>query len=146
MIGCKREMPTSRLISLALASICVAFCVGCKSANRPEGYFVTGYDASSQQWTILRTGTFDGKYLKKKLVVRCLFYKSGDDETVQGPDACHLQVGRLIVPTPLENHATPDQFVDVFEMPDEVLSITDGSGSDRVIQQFKILSYTVENP
>ena len=122
--------------------------VACKSkpAHEPEGYRVIGYDAGTQQWTIIRTGTFDGEYLIKKLVVRCLSYTWGDHDTVEGPDACHLQVGRLIVPTPLINKATPDQFIDVYEMPDEVLSITEGEGADRVMQQFKILSYTVVNP
>jgi hypothetical protein len=116
----------------------------CKKAHEPEGYRVVSYDAASQQWTIIRNGTFDGKYMKKKLVIICTFYKWGEHEAVQGPDACHLQVGRLIVPNPMPDGAHRNQFVDVFEMPSETLSITEGDGEERVMQQFKILSYSVE--
>ena len=36
-----------------------------KGRTEPEGYRVIGYDAGSHQWTILRNGTFDGKYYGK---------------------------------------------------------------------------------
>jgi hypothetical protein len=65
---------------------------------------------------------------------------------VQGADACHLQVGRLIIPNPLPDEAHRNDFIDVFEMPNETLSITEGYGPDRVMQQFKILSYSVVTP
>lgn len=118
---------------------------GCKKAVEPEGYRVVSYDAASHQWTIIRTGTFDGRYMKKKLVVVCMFYKWGEHDTVDGVDACHLQVGRLIVPSLESGNTDKASFVTVFEMPNETLSITEGSGDDRVMQQFKILSYSVLN-
>lgn len=117
--------------------------LGCaKKKTEPEGYRVMAYEAATHQWTILRTGTFGGKYLRKRLVVVCDFYKWDNHEPVKGPDACHLVVGRLIVPNPLPKDKR-SEFLDVFEMPDEVLSITEGDGNDRVMQQFTILKYEV---
>jgi hypothetical protein len=49
----------------------------------------------------------------------------------------------MIVPNPLPSPEKRSEFLDVFEMPDEVLSITEGSGADRVEQQFDILKYEV---
>jgi len=111
--------------------------------KKPEldGYRVVGYDALTHQWTILRTGTFDGQYLRKRLIVICSFYKWGDHEAVRGPEACHLQVGRLIVPNLFPLPDKRREFLDVSEMPEEVLSITEGDGPDRVLQQFNILKY-----
>ena len=109
----------------------------------PSGYRVMGYDGQTHQWTILRTGTFDGKYLRKRLTVVCTFWQVGERESVKGPEACHLEVGRLLVPyraTPLAN---PEDFVDVSELADETLSITEGEGDNRVMQQFTILKYEV---
>lgn len=128
------------------AAILMAILTACRSKHEPEGYRVVDYDAASHQWTIIRTGTFDGQYMKKKLVVVCTFYEWGDRTPVQGSDACHLQVGRLIVPNPLPDASHRSEFVDVFEMPTETLSITEGDGPDRTMQQFKILSYSVLDP
>ena len=120
-----------------------ALSCGCKKAHEPEGYRVVSYEAANHQWTIIRSGTFDSKYMTKKLVVVCMFYKWGEHDAVDGPDACHLQVGRLIVPSLESGNADKSHFITVFEMPNETLSITEGSGDDRVMQQFKILSYTI---
>jgi hypothetical protein len=126
-------------ISLAL----VALSLGCMKKPEPEGYRVVGYDAATHQWTILRNGTFDGKYMTKRITAVCSLYKWGNHEAVYGPEARHLQVGRMIVPNPLPSPEKRSEFLDVFEMPDEVLSITEGSGADRVEQQFDILKYEV---
>jgi hypothetical protein len=107
------------------------------------GYRVVSYDAATHQWTILRNGTFDGKYMTKRIIVVCSFYKWGEHEAVEGPEACHLPVGRLIVPNPLPPQGKRDEFLDVYEMPDERLAITEGDGTDRVEQQFIILKYEV---
>lgn len=130
---------------VAVVTMFIALSCGCKKTQEPEGYRVVNYDAASHQWTIIRTGTFDGKYMTKKLVVVCMFYKWGKHDTVDGPDACHLQVGSLIVPSLESGNADKAHFVTVFEMPNETLSITEGSGDDRVMQQFKIVSYSVLN-
>ena len=116
--------------------------LGC--TKQPEaGYRVVSYDAASHQWVILRTGTFDGKYLTKRLRVVCSLYKWGEHEAVTGPEACHLQVGRMMLPNPLPPPGKRNEFLDIFEMPNETLSITEGDGADRVMQQFTILKYEV---
>ncbi|HTK85126.1 MAG TPA: hypothetical protein VL625_08580 [Patescibacteria group bacterium] len=126
----------------ALVALLLLF-VGCTKRPEPEGYRVIGYDTETHQWTILRNGTFDGRYLKKRITAICSLYRWGDHEAVYGPQACHLEVGRMIIPNrfaPPEKH---NEFLDVYEMPDEVLSITEGDGADRVVQQFNILKYEV---
>jgi len=85
-------------VSVALLLSIASFSTGCKRQLEPEGYRVVAYDGHTYQWTIIRTGTFDGQYLKKRLVVVCSSYKWGNHESVNGPEACHLQVGRMIVP------------------------------------------------
>lgn len=134
------------LLIVAIVTMFIALACGCKKTQEPEGYRVESYDAASHQWTIIRTGTFDGKYMTKKLVVVCTFYKWGDHDSMDGPDACHLQVGRLIVPSLESGNADKAHFVTVFEMPNETLSITEGSGDDRVMQQFKIERYELVTP
>jgi hypothetical protein len=129
-------------LSFALLAILTSL-LGCAKKPEPEGYRVLSYDAATHQWIILRTGTFDGKYMTKRLTVVCSFYKWGDHEMVTGPEACHLQVGRMIIPNPLPPAGKHQDFLDVFEMPSEVLSITEGVGADRVMQQFTILKYEV---
>jgi len=106
-----------------------------------EGYRVVGYEAATHEWTILRNGTFDGKYLKKRISVICESYTWAGHQSVWGPEACHLQVGQLIKPNPMPENAR--DFVDVFEMPGEILSITEGHNAEEVMQQFKILKYEV---
>ena len=126
-------------ILLALLTIVL----GCKKKPVEEGYRVVGYDAATHQWTIVRTGMFEGKYLTKRLTVVCSLYKWGNHEANTGPDACHLQVGRLIVPNQMPPPGRPQEFIDVYEMPSETLAITEGDGPDQVSQQFNILKYEV---
>lgn len=125
------------LLTLLMVSI------GCTKKPEVEGYRVVSYDATSHHWIILGNGTFDGKYLTKRITVVCSFFKWGDHEANTGPEACHLQVGRMIIPNPLPASEHRNEFLDVYEMPDEVLSITEGDGPDRVMQQFKIVKYEV---
>ena len=129
---------------LLLALVWLAFSVGCTRNAEPEGYRVISYE-NPGKWVIIRTGTFDGKLLKKRLVVQCDFYKWGDHETVTGPQACNLQVGRLMVsahPQPDANGKRPG-WLDVWEMSYDRLAITEGGGSDKVSQQFIILKNEV---
>jgi hypothetical protein len=51
--------------TLAALLVLLLFSVGCTKKLGPEGYRVVGYDAPTHQWTILRDGTFDVKYLTK---------------------------------------------------------------------------------
>jgi hypothetical protein len=49
----------------------------------------------------------------------------------------------LIILNPLPPEGKRQEFVDVYEMPGETLSITEGDGDNRVIQQCAILKYEV---
>lgn len=122
------------ITKLFLVTVLVLF-VGCTKPE-PEGYRVVGFDAANHEWTIVRNGTFDGKYLTKRITAVCSLYKWGDHEAVTGPDACHLVVGQMMIPNPLRTR--PGEFLDVAEMPGEVLSITEGDGADRTLQLFSI--------
>jgi hypothetical protein len=132
---------TVLILPVLLSALVVS--LGCKKRSEPEGYRVVGYDATAHEWTILRNGTFNGKYLTKRLTVVCSSYKWGDHEAITGPDACHLQVGRMMIPNPLPPEGKRQEFLDIYEMPGETLSITEGDGPDRVVQQFSILKYEV---
>lgn len=104
-----------------------------------DGYLVTGYDAQAHQWTIRRDGKFEGKYLRKRLTVSCLSYKYGNRNAVTGPEACHLHVGRFMIP-----RISPDDNpnFDIVESPDgHMLAITEGEGANREWQQFQIVRY-----
>jgi hypothetical protein len=67
--------------------------LGCTRKPEPEGYRVVAYEAPTHQWTILRTGTFDGKYMTKRLTVVCSSYKWGDRESVTGPKPATFRLG-----------------------------------------------------
>ena len=135
-------MNTAKILTPVLLAICMVF-LGCTKKPEAEGYRVISYDAATHQWVILRNGTFDGKYLTKRITVVCSFYKWGDHEAVEGPDACHLQVGRTMIPNSWSPLEKSEKYLDIFEMPSETLAITEGEGADRVQQQFTILKYEV---
>jgi hypothetical protein len=117
--------------------------MGCAKKHKQEGYRIVSYDSSDHHWVISRNGTFDGNYMVKHLIVECVMYQWGKREPVRNSEACHLQVGQLIVPNPIPDPKKPDEFVDVFEMPNSMLSITEGMGSNRQMQIFKIVKYEV---
>jgi hypothetical protein len=124
--------------TLALLLVLSLSSTSCKKKQEPEGYRVVGFDKQTKQWTIIRSGTFDGKFLRKRLIVVCDFYKWGDHETVTGPDACNLQVGRNLVPNPFPPGEKRSELLDVWEMSADRLVIAEGGGSDKVEQQFII--------
>jgi len=97
----------------------------------PEGYRVVSYDAATHQWIILRKGTFDGKYMTKRITVVC--YSVLMDK---GPDACHLQVGNMITPNLVTERLSS------IDRSDELLVITNGYDAHES-QYFKILKYEV---
>ena len=114
-------------------SVLLILSLGCTGKKpEPEGYRVMSYDAATHQWTILRTY---GKYLRKRLTVVCSSFQ-WKNQSGSGPEACHLDVGRMIIPN-------PRKFLFVFELATETLSIDEGAGDDRVMQQFTILKYEV---
>jgi hypothetical protein len=133
-------------LALVLLLLYLAFFGACKKQPQaePEGYRVVSYDSATAQYVIIRTGTFDGKRLRKRMTVICDFYKWGDHEPVIASHACDLRVGELIVP-----HHAPDadgsyaNFVDVFEMSPDRLSIDQGDGPNQVNQQFVVVKNEV---
>lgn len=131
-------------LSFALLAILTLF-PGCTKKPEPEGYRVISYDAATHQWIILRTGTWDGKYLTKRLTVVCSSYQWVAHERINGPEACGLQVGRIMIPKPFPPMGKPQEFLDIFEEvgPTGGLWITEGDGADQVMQHFDILKYEV---
>lgn len=74
------------------------------------------------------------------MTIMCDFYKWADHEAVDGPRACNLQVGRLMVPNSLSGDGKRQEaFLDIWEMSPDRLVITEGEGPDLVSQQFVIL-------
>jgi hypothetical protein len=127
------------ILTLALAST-----LGCsprKAVKEIEGYRVLSHDTRTGEWVILRNGTFDGKYLVKRITAVCDFYRWGNREMVIGPDACDLQVGQMMVPNPFAKD--DNDFLDISEMSPETLVVVKGRGADRVSQHLKILKYEV---
>lgn len=104
--------------------------------SKQEGYRVASYDASTHQWTIIRTGTFDGKYITKQLVVVCVSSLFGNGRPVYGPEACNLVVGRMIVPKLAPKN--PSDAVVVTEM-GSTFGVYQGAGDERSDQEFKVL-------
>jgi hypothetical protein len=130
--------------SILLLTLALAAAVGCSSrtaVKEPEGYRVLSHDTKTGEWVILRNGTFDGKYLVKRITAVCDFYRWGNREMVKGPDSCDLRVGAMIVPNQFVKDG--NEFVDVYEMSPEHMAITKGQGENRVSQQLTILKYEV---
>jgi hypothetical protein len=133
-------MKTAAIILLTV----VVTALGCThetAKKEVEGYRVISHDTKTGEWVILRNGTFDGKYLVKRITAVCSYYRLGNGEMVEGPDACDLRVGEMMVPNPLAKDAK--DFLDVWEMPTDTLVITKGRGSDKVTQSLSILKYEV---
>ena len=140
------ELPNKSTIAYRLAFVFLAFIMvsaACTKKREAEGYRVVSYDGATHQWVILRNGTFGGKYLTKRITVVCNFFKWGDHDAVAGPEACHLDVGRMMIPNSLSPTKKDEPFLDFFEMPSETLAITEGEGADQVQQQFTIVKYEV---
>jgi len=128
----------STVATLLLLSIFVA----CKkeSAAEPEGYRVVSYDSRSGTWVVIHSGRVGGEFRRNRLLRACDLYKRGEHESQIGPHACDLRVGELLV----SKHSPDEQgtyrdFVDIWEMSNDRLSIDRGEGANRVLQHFVIL-------
>jgi hypothetical protein len=129
------KLATQTIIGLMVA----VFMAGCTKKPVIEGYRVMSFDSTTGTYIILRNGTFDGKYLTKRITAVCQFYKWGSRETVNGPNVCALKVGSTLVPrfdTNGKDRVT--SLLIVFEDPG-FLSVVEGTGEDRVLQGFTIL-------
>ena len=126
------------LLALALAA---TSCSRKEDVKVVEGYRVTGHDARTGEWEIIRNGTFEGKYLVKRMTALCSFVIWGDRGMARGPDACDLRVGEMMVPNPVPKDGS--DFLDISEKSGDTLAITKGRGPDRILQEFTILKYEV---
>jgi len=103
-----------------------------------ELYEVVSHQASSGEWVIVRVN--NEEHTRVQITAVCDFYKWGDYEPVEGPDACDLSVGQKLIPNRLGTR--PGEFVDIWQLGD-TLFITRGKGPDRVHQQFSVRSAKV---
>ena len=140
--------------SLALPICAFLILIACSKAKQEAGgYRVMGYNSPTHEYTLHRDGIFDGKYLVKKYVVKCISYKSGRHPKVDADDnydACQLPVGDLF-PSDVsyfigtEDEKNSDGYVG--ELNNETLTVITGRKSkdpdDQVVQRFKIMSITV---
>lgn len=136
MIAEQRAIFTTALLLSVLVT-------GCSKEPKaePEGYRVVGYDSRTHEYTIDRNVEFDGKYLVKRFVVRCVIFEWGKREPVRGEDACDLTVGRLYRWAHFNDQKQIDE--SVVEASSDSMTITTDSGPDKVQQTFDILSIAV---
>ena len=83
------------LASAATSKAEGSYCGEIIDHGEPSGYRVVGFDGATNTWTIIRNGTFNGKYLVVRLTVACQAHKYADGDLLRGRDQCVLQVGRL---------------------------------------------------
>src|SRR5262245_50491155 len=108
--------------------------------GEPSGYRVISYDGTSKTWTILRNGTFDGKYMVKRIIVACNAHRYSNGNTLEGPGFCNLNVGRLYR---WHKHCDNGETEMVMEFGSSSLSITEGEGSQEDVQFFNIVKYEI---
>jgi hypothetical protein len=133
-----------RILKTPVLVTVLALSLGCtKKKPEVEGYRVANYDTSTGQWTIIRNGRFDGRYVVKRITAVCDYIKRGNGERVAGPNACDLRVGRVMVPNTLPGEGKKEDFLDILEIGPDTLFITEGDGPDRVDQGFTILKQEV---
>jgi hypothetical protein len=126
------------------AALALAGC-GKKAAPEktvPEGYRVVSYDGAKKEWTLIRTGTFDGgEHRTIRLVLVCDSYERSGRPPSEGPDSCALEVGRLMVPS----HAAEKPFLDIYQIQD-TLAIIEGRGANQVSQHLFIVKHELISP
>jgi hypothetical protein len=130
-------MRNSQTVLLLFALVTLMYLTGCKNKSEPYGYRVVGFDSTSGEWTLVHTDTVDGKLLRQRLVVVCKYAKWPDHEG-SGKDACHLQVGELMVPTLSPSEVKAGHPVIAMEWNDGSLTFEEGSGTNEVYQSFEI--------
>lgn len=127
------------LASAATSKAEGSYCGEIIDHGEPSGYRVVGFDGATNTWTIIRNGTFNGKYLVVRLTVACQAHKYADGDLLRGRDQCALQVGRLF-------HWYKSCDGGDFEMVSEsawfpLLQITEGRKPNQETQLFDILRY-----
>jgi hypothetical protein len=118
------------------------FCADVMDHGEPTGYRVVGYEAATMTWTILRNGTFSGKYLVKRMVVRCSARDYGDGQLLRG-QYCGLQVGRLYHWYKACDNGIVEMISEFSSAGALALQLTLGSGKESDTQFFDILKEDV---
>jgi hypothetical protein len=130
----------------AVAVAMIGLLISCGSNKQVSGYRVLSYDGVSHQWTILYT---DGKRIQKRLVLVCEI-----GNVKRGQDACHLDVGRLMVQNPLPSLDRTSEYLEIDEPSDNTLEIWEGAkvegsknrgGFQLNHQQFRIMKSELVN-
>jgi hypothetical protein len=126
-------LKTPTILILALLIVVI----GCKNKQEREGYRVVAYDGTNHHWTLIQTDSLNGEHQTKRIVIECLLYQKGKEDIRTGPDVCDLRVGRNMVP-----NKTPDndraKLLSVYALSNGFY-FTEGSGDNRISQQFKII-------
>ena len=123
----------------AVVPFLLLFVLACTARQEPTEYYqVLSHQATSGEWTFIRVN--NEEHTRVQITATCDFYKSGENEPVEGPKSCNLFVGQTLVPNRLGTR--PGEFLDVWQLGD-TLFITRGQGSNRVHQQFTVRSAKV---
>jgi hypothetical protein len=123
--------PGERQLRKVVASVSRPF-----TSTPPEGYRVTAYDSRVHEWTIIRTGTFDGVFMTKKFVVVCVTFMNEAGIYTAGPYACPLQVGQFKqVRINFQDGDAPLEDIDQFS---DTLMFTEGTSNRPTKQIFDI--------
>lgn len=138
------RMRVAAIVCLSLGLMFLCSCTSKDKSREPDGYRVVSYDLATGKYIIIRTGTFENKYMRKRMTVVCSFYQRDEDQVREGPQACDLRVGQLIASNHSPNaNGQYSDFVDIWEMTPEILSVQFGDGPNRTLQQFVILKNEV---
>jgi hypothetical protein len=109
-----------------------------KQEMPPELYEVVSHDATTGEWRIVQINNEQHK--RVEITVTCDFYTSGDNKPVTGPESCDLVTGQTLIPNRLGTR--PGDFLDVWQLANRLV-ITQGTGPQRVSQQFNVRSAKV---
>lgn len=129
ILSSRNDSPFLLLICLLVSLL------SCRNTKTPEEYWkVLGVD-EKRHFTLVHIN--QPRNEQTTYVLECSYYKWGERESVKGEDQCAINIGQVIVPNLDASH--PNEWVDVDARNDWV-TITMGSGDDRVMQGFRVLS------
>jgi len=95
-----------KLIIPAIAALC-----GCTKVPELDRYEVVSYNAGTAEWVMIHRAMVDGKTRVQRLTLECVCSVPSfwdDRQTRYGPNACHLEVGRTMVPTRTSRPVAPN--------------------------------------
>jgi hypothetical protein len=84
---------------------------GCTNVPEPESYQVMSFDAASSEWIVIHRTMVNGESMTRRLTLQCISSVPSfwdDQRTRYGSNACHLEVGRKMVPTRAARPTAPN--------------------------------------